>query len=140
MCEKTDFSVLITLPKRTFWEKAIILHQEANRKEGKFPSRYSRHYYDLYRMFSTDIKKDALEDRELLEEVREFTMTFYYRSWSEFEKAEPGTFRLYPNNTYVSELETDYEQMRKMIFGNDVPDFMEVLGVIKQLEHEINRM
>ena len=140
LCAKPDFPVLITLPKRTFWEKAIILHQEANRKDGNLPRRYSRHYYDLYRMYATNIKKDALKDQNLLDEVREFTMTFYYRSWSEFEKAKPGTFRLYPNDMYISELEADYEQMRKMIFGDDVPTFMEVLGVIKQLEHEINMM
>lgn len=35
-------------PERTFWEKATILHQEANRPEGKaMPRRYSRHYYDM---------------------------------------------------------------------------------------------
>ena len=38
-------------PERTFWEKATILHQEANRPEGKaMPRRYSRHYYDMYRL------------------------------------------------------------------------------------------
>lgn len=62
LCENKKFPVLITLPKRTFWEKAVILRQEANRKNGKLPNRYSRHYYDLYRMFSTKIKNDALED------------------------------------------------------------------------------
>lgn len=37
--------------ERTFWEKATILHQEAHRATGKpLPPRYSRHYYDLYRM------------------------------------------------------------------------------------------
>lgn len=36
-------------PERTFWEKATILHQEANRPSEKpMPSRYSRHYYDMY--------------------------------------------------------------------------------------------
>lgn len=140
LCETSAFPVLITMPKRTFWEKAIILHQEANRKKGKLPSRYSRHYYDLFKMFSTIIKKEALEDRELLDEVRKFTMTFYYRSWSEFEKAKPGTFRLYPNDIYISELEADYVQMRKMIFGNNVPEFMEVLDTIGKLENEINEI
>ena len=35
--------------ERTFWEKATILHQEAHRP-GTIPARYSRHYYDLYRL------------------------------------------------------------------------------------------
>mgnify|MGYP000071349581 CR=1 FL=1 len=38
-------------PARTFWEKATILHQEANRPaDKKMPKRYARHYYDLYRL------------------------------------------------------------------------------------------
>ncbi len=139
LCSTPSFSVLITLPKRTFWEKAVILHQEANRKDNKLPRRYSRHYYDLYKMYSTDIKKEALEDMGLLNEVREFTMAFYYRSWSEFEKAVPGTFCLYPNDKYISELESDYEKMKKMIFGRNVPEFKDVLEVIRKLEIEINQ-
>ena len=70
--------------------------------------------------------------------MREFTMTFYYRSWSKFEKAKPGTFQLYLNDHYISKLRTDYAQMRRMIFGNNVPEFMKVLHAIKQLEKEIN--
>lgn len=42
--ETVDFSVLITKPVRTFWEKAVIMHQEANREDGKVPMRYFRHY------------------------------------------------------------------------------------------------
>ena len=41
-------AVLTVSPERTFWEKATILHKEAFRTNGRFPSRYSRHYYDLY--------------------------------------------------------------------------------------------
>ena len=46
--EVTETSVLTVLPERTFWEKATILHHEANRpKDSLMPQRYSRHYYDL---------------------------------------------------------------------------------------------
>ena len=136
----SEFVVLITMPKRTFWEKAVILHQEANRKEGKIPPRYSRHYYDLYRMFSSYVKNDALADIALLNEVRKFTSSFYYRSWSKFEEAVPGTFKMYPNAQYMHELENDYKRMQSMIFGNDAPNLKTVLDVIKQLEDEINSL
>ena len=37
--------------ERTFWEKATILHQEAHRGPDRpLPPRYSRHYYDVYRL------------------------------------------------------------------------------------------
>ena len=47
-------NILTVAPERTFWEKATILHHEANRPEHlEMPQRYSRHYYDLYRMALT---------------------------------------------------------------------------------------
>ncbi len=60
------------MQKRTFWEKATILHSEANRNAGMIPQRYSRHYYDLYMLYNSDIKNDAFDDFELLEKVATF--------------------------------------------------------------------
>ena len=53
--------------KRTFWEKATILHSEAYRGEAKIPQRYSRHYYDLYMLYKSFVKEESLSDFELLE-------------------------------------------------------------------------
>ncbi len=47
--------------ERTFWEKATILHQEAHRGPDKpLPPRYSRHYYDMYRLSLLPVRNDAL--------------------------------------------------------------------------------
>ena len=134
---KPEFSVLITRPVRTFWEKAVIMHQEAHRVDGKVPRHYSRHYYDLYKMYSSFVKKEAFDSLDLLEEVRRFTMTFYNRSWAKFEEAVPGTFMLYPNEKSLPALRTDYDDMKNMMYG-DIPDFEEVLSTIEKLESEIN--
>ena len=54
--------VLTTTAERSFWEKATILHQEASRPESSLiPTRYSRHYYDLFCMSKTPIKDSALK-------------------------------------------------------------------------------
>ena len=43
-----DVAVVALLAKRTFWEKATILHAEYHRPPEKaLPDRYSRHYYDV---------------------------------------------------------------------------------------------
>lgn len=42
-----------------------IIHPE----ERPFPLRYSRHYYDLYKMARTPVKDNALQDNDLLERV-----------------------------------------------------------------------
>ena len=77
---KILFNIKCMMPKRTFWEKALILHQEANRVSGDFPQRYSRHYYDLYKIYNSSIWNETINDIKLLDEVRKFTMTFYNRS------------------------------------------------------------
>ncbi len=138
LCNTVSFPVLITLPKRTFWEKAVILHQEANRKTGAFPERYARHYYDLYKMYHTSIKEEALADTHLLDEVREFTIGFYYRSWSNFESAAPGTFKLRPNSEYIKALEEDYRKTTELIFDDPKPPFSDIMNCMAVLEDEIN--
>ena len=133
--DNVSFNVRVTLPVRTFWEKAVILHQEANRENGKIPQRYSRHYYDLYKMYYSNVKNDALNNFGLLEDVRLFTMTFYNRAWAKFEEAKPGTFKLIPKN--LDDLKNDYKLMES-IFFKEFPSFDEVIDVLKKLENEIN--
>lgn len=118
-------------------EKVVILHQEAHRVDGKLPPRYFRHYYDVYKMYHSEVKEEALTDLKLLEEVKEFTMTFYYRAWSEFENVTPGKMKLLPNESTIQTLKKDYEAMKIMIYG-DVPSFDAVMDTIKALENEIN--
>lgn len=55
--------------ERTFWEKATILHKEAFRTSGRFPSRYSRHYYDIWCMSLSSIKEIAFLDIPLLKQA-----------------------------------------------------------------------
>ena len=102
---------------------------------GKIPQRYSRHYYDLYKMYYSNVKNDALNNFGLLEDVRLFTMTFYNRAWAKFEEAKPGTFKLIPKN--LDDLKNDYKLMESMFF-KEFPSFDEVIDVLKKLENEIN--
>lgn len=69
--------VRAVLPERTFWEKATILHKEAFRTNGRFPQRYSRHYYDLYKLANSSVKKSALNNLDLLKKVVDFKMKFW---------------------------------------------------------------
>jgi predicted nucleotidyltransferase component of viral defense system len=68
--------------ERAFWEKATILHQEAHRAAA-IPARYSRHYYDMYKLANSPIKNSALSDLVLLKDVVEFKERFYYSSWAQ---------------------------------------------------------
>jgi len=122
--------------ERTFWEKATILHQEAHRAVA-IPARYSRHYYDLYRLANSPIKSSALSNLALLADVVAFKERFYYSSWARYDLARPGSFRLLPPPSQTSALARDYRAMRDM-FYRDPPEFAAILEGLAALESEIN--
>jgi len=134
---KEEVSVRTVSPERTFWEKATILHKEAFRTNGRFPARYSRHYYDICKLAQSDVKQRALNYPELLKSVVDFKMTFWRSNAARYDLCKPGTLRLMPPEEAMSLIEQDYVAMRNMIFG-EAPDFDKMMEAIQCLEYEIN--
>ena len=136
--EKSTTNILTAAAERTFWEKVTILHHEANRPEDSaMPSRYSRHYYDLYCIAHSENKIAAFNNLELLKKVVDFKMKFYPRGWAHYENAKPGTIKLMPPEFRLAALEKDYSDMSEMMFGT-YPTFSELMSYIKELECDIN--
>ncbi len=130
--------VLTVTPERTFWEKATILHQEANRPEHlDMPSRYFRHYYDLFRMGQSAVREEAMKQADLLRKVADFKTKFYPRKWARYDEARVGTLKLIPPDYRFPALKNDYNAMRTMFFG-EIPAFDAVMDGIRQMEDEIN--
>lgn len=126
--------------ERTFWEKATILHHEAHRPDDNpQPSRYSRHYYDMYMMANSGVKEIALNNLDILNDVVEFKRRFYSRGWANYNLAKPGTLKLIPGDLILENLKTDYKAMENMIFGG-YPSFDEIINTIRKLEQEINNI
>jgi hypothetical protein len=129
-------AVVAITAERTFWEKATILHQQAHRT-NVMPPRYSRHYYDLYRLAESPVRSLALSDLKLLQGVLLFKQRFYPSAWARYDLAQPGTFQLSPKQIHLAELEKDYGGMAVMIFGH-VPPFEAILEGLRGLEADIN--
>ena len=124
--------------ERTFWEKATILHAEYNRPESKLlPTRMSRHYYDFDRLIGSDIADKALADNLLREAVVKHKQLFFRSSWAKYDLAAPGTFHLYPAESRLADLESDYNQMKVMFFS-DPPELDSILDNLKQFENKLN--
>ena len=138
LSEADKATMLKEATERTFWEKATILHHEANRPEHlTMPQRYSRHYYDLYRMAMTPVKETAYAQFDLLKKVVDFKMKFYPRAWAKYEQAIPGTLMLLPPKYRLDNLEVDYNAMKDMLYG-EIPSFPVVMEALGTLEREIN--
>ena len=132
-------SVLTVKPERTFWEKITILHREAYRTNGNFPSRYSRHYYDVEKLASTEIKKIAFSNIDVLDQVVKFKSKFYPMNAARYDLAKPGTMKLIPSEENMKLLEKDYKRMQNMIYGNKL-SFDVLMRKIEDLENEINQL
>ena len=126
--------------ERTFWEKITILHQEAHRAAARAqPPRYSRHYYDVYRMCATPIKDNALQDMDLLTHVVRFKTNFYHCAWASYDTAVPGTLKLLPPDHNKAALAADYRAMEAMLFGA-IPNFDDILACLSELELTLNAL
>lgn len=124
--------------ERTFWEKATILHHEANRPETSIqPPRNSRHYYDLAQMAMSEVKDSALSNIEILEQVVDFKTKFYPRGWAQYDQAKPGTLKLVPKGHILAAVKKDYKAMRNMIYGEYLA-YEKIHQILEDLENEIN--
>lgn len=125
---------------RTFWEKLTILHAEAHRPADKaLPSRYARHYYDVYKLIQSGFCEKALEQLTLLDDVVEFKKKFYPSAWANYDSATFAGLKLQPSAAHTDALAADYKQMQEMLFG-DKPSFERILKALITLECEVHSL
>ena len=101
------------------------------------PRRYSRHYYDMYRLGHSFVLGHAVAQPGLLEQVVRFKEKFYRTPWAKLADAKPGTLRLAPPKGRLDELAADYASMRPMLFGG-YPSIDEIVAYMAELEETIN--
>ena len=124
--------------KRTFWEKATLLHAEFHRPADRTTADgLSRHYYDVYQLSLQDIGRQALNCGDLLERVIAHKRLFFAAAWAHYETAIPGSFHLVPPEERMAALQADYARMREMIFG-DAPPWEQIMHGLCELENRIN--
>jgi hypothetical protein len=137
--ENPTCEVVAIAPERAFWEKATILHQEAHRPT-LIPPRSSRHYYDLYKLAISPTRDTAFAQVDLLTDVVEFKQRFYPSTWSRYDLAVPGSFKLLSVRAdHLKDLERDYQEMQVMLFG-ERPPFSAILERLQELESQINSL
>jgi hypothetical protein len=125
--------------RRTFWEKATLLHAEHHRPSDSPTPRYrSRHYYDLATLADGEGGQAAMDDIDLLQQVADHKAVFFRSGWARYELARPGTLRLIPNPDRLADLRNDYREMAPMMFDDPAPTFDGIIKRIGELERSIN--
>lgn len=124
---------------RTFYEKITILHREANRVNGNYPTRYSRHFYDVYKILLTDIKEKSFDNLDLLKAVIEFKKKFYACNWAKYDDIMEGNIKLIPLDEALEIFSKDYDSMKNMLFGEKI-SFDRIISSIREYEIELNEV
>lgn len=129
-------------PERTFWDKVVILHGQRRWFERRGVlrgggQRISRHYYDVFRLFKSDVASRATNDRALAIDCARHARMFFNSPDLDLEHAVPGTLAIVPSDAMLDALLSDYKAMARMIFG-PVPAFEDVIGSIAALETQVN--
>jgi hypothetical protein len=134
-----QFSLRTLAPRRTFWEKAMMLHEETYRPAGKARKpRMSRHYYDLLCLINKGVAAEASQDQGLFERVAAHRQRFFRYSWMDYTTLKKGTVRLAPLPQQEAEWRGDYAAMSREMFSAEPPSFDEVLRIVKDFEAEFN--
>lgn len=124
--------------RRSFWEKATILHVEHHRPEDKpMPDRFSRHYADTAAIARHPNAAEAVDQGHLRDRVVAWKSRFFRSGWARYDLARPGSFRLVPPRTRIAALRADYRAMTDMYLA-EPSDFAQILETLGELEMKIN--
>jgi hypothetical protein len=134
------FAIRTVEPVRTFWEKAMLLHEETFRKSGGGPKvRLARHYYDLWCLIKRGVAEKAKTDAELFKRVAAHRAVFFRKSKEAQESLRPGSLRLIPLPEQKAAWKQDYQSMSEAMFFGEIPSFDEILGVVGDFEKRFNK-
>ncbi|TWI77959.1 nucleotidyltransferase AbiEii toxin of type IV toxin-antitoxin system [Lacibacter cauensis] len=130
---ETPFLVRTVVPRKTFIEKVLLLHEKfANPALSKLQGdRMSRHLYDLIVMMKTAVLQDALNDRELFKNLLQHRAGYIRVIDYKGLTVEGLTF--IPSPDLIELYRRDYEFMQANMIYSESPDFSDLIKELKWL-------
>jgi len=137
---QAHFSVRAVSLERTFWEKAMLLHEETFRpREKKRQARMARHYYDLYRLIESGIGDKASVDLALFERIVAHRRVYFKHGWVRYDTLCPGRLRLVPPDEQLADWKSDYAGMKDEMFFGEPPAFDDIIEKVREFQEAFNR-
>jgi predicted nucleotidyltransferase component of viral defense system len=137
----SEIKVRAVSPKRTFWEKAMLLHEETYRPAtGKNRKEYmARHYYDLFRLIKAGTAEKAATDLDLFQRIADHRKVFFRYNWMDYSTLVPGKLRLVPTAIQLPNWRSDYANMQQEMFYGEIPSFDEIIDEVRRFQDEFNK-
>jgi len=134
-------NIPIVLPKRTFLEKAFLLHEEFQRPlEKMILERKSRHLYDLEKMMDTTHGIGALKDVDLYRSIVEHREKYAHLSEVDYSTHSPDKINFIPPDELIKKFDADYADMQEnMIYGESLP-FYKLIERLKELQNRFRNI
>ncbi len=125
---------------RTFWEKAMLLHEENCRPEDKKRDRkaMARHYYDLYQMIRKGVGDQVCKDFSLRRQIVAHRQIFFHYRWLDYSEMNSGKLQLLPTKSQLPTWKSDYKNVQQEMIHGEVPSFEEIMMVIGEFQDKIN--
>lgn len=136
----STFKVRAVAPERTFWEKAMLLHEETFRDSVGPKARLARHYYDLWCLIRAGISEKAVADQGLFERVAAHRAVYFRKNKEAQDSLRPGSLRLVPAENQRTAWKQDYNAMREAMFFGKTPEFDEIISVVGDFERRFNKL
>lgn len=133
-----SFTVRAVAPERTFWEKAMLLHEENFSNKPNPNPRMARHYYDLWSLIRAGIGEKAVASTDLFETVVHHRAVFFRRKKEAQESLRRGSLHILPTAERQPAWEKDYAAMQPAMFFGQPPSFDEILKIVGEFERQFN--
>lgn len=126
-------------PVRTFWEKAMLLHEENFRPaDKKRQGRLARHYYDLWCLLRSGIGEKAAQDQALFDSVADHRRIFFRQTWVNYDTLRRGSLVILPRPETMRDWEADYEAMGSYLFPGEAPSWSSIIDAICDFQERFN--
>lgn len=133
---ETPFPVTVVEARKTFLEKAFLLHEEfkkPNRAKIR-AERMSRHIYDLASMAHSEIELAALTDHKLYEELITHRKWYTGYTYLDYESLGHSLIEFLLPDDLAELYKKDYETMQEQMIYGEARGFDELLEILRLLQ------
>lgn len=134
----TAFNVSAVAQKRTFLEKAFLLHELLSQSGTINVDRRSRHLYDLEKMMDSQVENDALADTTLYRDIIEHRRKFIGLAGFDYDTLQPQTLNFIPSAEQTVAWEADYANMQTNMIPGESKSYAELIERLTELNNRFN--
>lgn len=136
------FNVQVVVPKRTFIEKVLLLHEEFSKPIDRIRTeRLTRHLYDLDKMMVAGYGEQAIADDELFETIVQHRKKVTPLRGIDYSNHIKGSLSIIPPKEIIIQWEEDYKIMQQnMIIGESLPwnELLERMMIIEKIFNQVS--